>query len=107
MDGNGETWSRGVGLGTLNSFNHILEQGVCGRIAIAILNVVETEGTQVEFDCRVLDGAGEVSAKVAEGERGRRKWADVIHGAELLVAVDAGLIGASGGRSDAKELQVV
>ena len=70
VDGNGETWLRGVGLRTFNSFNHILEQGVCGGIAIAILNVVGTEGTQEEFDCRMLDGAGEMSVKVVKGERG-------------------------------------
>ena len=43
VDGDGEAWSWGVGLGTFNSFDHILEQGVCSGIAIAVLNVVETE----------------------------------------------------------------
>ena len=42
---------------------------VVGWLYIANLNAVETEGTQVEFNGGVLDGAGEMSAKVAKGEQ--------------------------------------
>ena len=61
----------GVGLRSLNSLDHVLQQGVCGWVAVAMLNVVETEGTQVELDGGVLDRPGQVCTEVAKSEG---KW---------------------------------
>ena len=58
----------GVGLRSLNSLDHVFQQGVCGWIDAAMLNVVETEGTQVELDGGVLDRAGQVCTEVAKSE---------------------------------------
>ena len=68
LNGDGEAWSGGVGLRSLNSLNHVLQQGVCGWVTLAMLNVVETEGTQVELYGGVLDRAGQVCTEVAKSE---------------------------------------
>ena len=68
LNGDGEAWSGGVGLRSLNSLDHVLQQGVCGWVTVAMLNVVETEGTHVDFDDGVLDRAGQVCREVAKSE---------------------------------------
>ena len=59
---------RGCWFAIVNSFNHVLQQGVCGWVTVAMLNVVETEGTQVELYGGVLDRAGQVCTEVAKSE---------------------------------------
>ena len=68
LNGDGEAWSGGVGLRSLNSLDHELQQGVYGWVAVAMLKVVETEDTHVELDGGVLDRAGQVCTEIAKSE---------------------------------------
>ena len=35
LNGDGEAWSGGVGLRSLNSLDHVLQQGVCGWVDVS------------------------------------------------------------------------
>ena len=57
-----------IGLGTLDSFNNVLQQSVASRICVVVFYVIEADGTKVKFDGRMFYQGGKVCTEIAKYE---------------------------------------